>query len=211
MSIAGKYQQHGLHFRDVSYRRGEKLLFADLSFSLLPGEVYLIQGDNGAGKTSVLRLAAGLTRAESGALLYENYNGAADAGSLIAYQGHGNALEPSMTAQEDLSFWLEIYDHDTDPDDLMDHVGLNDQKHVKTSALSAGQKRRLAFARLKASERPIWLLDEPMAALDKAGKELTAQLINSHIDIGGSAIIATHSRFPATTGKRKRIVLETGP
>lgn len=167
-----------------------------------------ITGDNGIGKTSILKLAAGIWQPDQGSIRYSNGNEACDARDIVAYLGHIDAFEPLLTCRESLEFWAEIYDYSDNIDDIFSRVNLTSQKSLKTNALSAGQKRRLAFGRLLISQRPIWILDEPKAALDALGQKLILNLIQEHLMRGGSALVATHDHTTPLGKKAAKIKME---
>ncbi len=198
-----------LQFDLVSYMRGENLLFQNLSFKLGSGQILWVQGDNGIGKTSILRLAAGLTKPQSGEIGYLFNGEASSPENLVAFQSHYDALEPSFTVYEELDFWADIYDSQIDSLSCVTQVGLHDRLTVKTKDLSAGQKRRLAMARLLISERPVWLMDEPKAAMDEAGQALVDHLMQAHIAKGGAILAATHNQATKLSKNTRRLLLES--
>jgi heme exporter protein A len=197
-----------IQFDHVSYMRGENLLFQDLSFKLVSGQILWIQGDNGIGKTSILRLAAGLTNPYSGEIRYSLNDETSSPENMLAFQSHYDALEPSFTVCEELDFWADIYDSQINPNACLEQVGLTNRLSVKTKDLSAGQKRRLALARLLISERPVWLMDEPKAAMDKEGQNLIDELMQTHVDNGGAILAATHNQARLLGKKSRRLLLE---
>ena len=197
-----------LSFKDVTCQRGSRLLFQDLSFKLNAGELLWIQGANGVGKTSILRLAAGFFRPAAGEIALNGHPVAHEASSLIALQSHHDGFEPDFNVWEELDFWRDIYEYDGDLSALMNGVGLTEQKKVKVAGLSAGQKRRLALARLFLTNRPLWLLDEPKAAMDKLGQKLIDASLEWHLSRGGSALIATHNMARPAGRKSRRLLLE---
>jgi len=178
-------------------RRGDSVLFEDLGFTLGRGEALVITGPNGSGKSTLLRILAGLLAADSGAFLLENDDGAAVPVSEFAhYLGHRNAMKRELRVSENLGFWKSFQRSDSDEgtpiDEAIDQVGLTGVAHLPFGYLSAGQQRRIALARLLVSHRPLWLLDEPTAALDKRSDQLFANLVRDHLKNGGLAIAATH-------------------
>ena len=197
-----------MQFTDVAYLRGERQLFDGLSFTLNPGRLLWITGENGIGKTSILKLALQIWKPASGIIEHVLNDTACQAGDVVAYLGHIDAFEPLLTCRESLEFWAEIYDYERSLSSVFEHVNLTDQQNLKIGNLSAGQKRRLAFARLIIARRPIWILDEPKAALDKSGQSLIEGLISAHLRHGGSALIATHDQTPPLGKKSARILLE---
>jgi len=175
--------------------RGDKRLFESLSFRVRAGQALAIEGANGAGKTSLLRLLAGFLSPAAGRVLVRtadhDSDDAEERGRLVGWLGHLDGLKPQLTVTEQLSFFARLYGRQADPAAL-ETVGLARQADLPCRYLSAGQRRRLALARLLTSQRPLWLLDEPFAALDAAGQGLVAQLMLRHCGSGGIIIAATH-------------------
>ena len=178
-------------------RRGDSVLFEDIDFSIARGEALVITGPNGAGKSTLLRILAGLLAADSGKFELHGDDGAALPVSEFAhYLGHRNAMKRELRVSENLDFWKSFQRNDSGEgmavDEAIDQVGLTGVAHLPFGYLSAGQQRRIALARLLVSHRPLWLLDEPTAALDKRSDRLFADLVSRHLAAGGLAIAATH-------------------
>jgi heme exporter protein A len=175
--------------------RGDKRLFEGLSFRVTAGQALAVEGANGAGKTSLLRLIAGFLSPAAGRIIVKTAEGESDDGEergrLIGWLGHLDGLKPQLTVLEQLSFFAHLYGKAADAT-LLEQVGLARQADLPCRYLSAGQRRRLALARLLVSARPLWLLDEPFAALDRSGQALVAQLMARHCGQGGIIIAATH-------------------
>ena len=175
--------------------RGAKRLFESLSFRVRAGQALAVEGANGAGKTSLLRLLAGFLSPVAGRVPVKTASRESDdaeeRGRLVGWLGHLDGLKPQLTVVEQLSFFARLYGRAPDPATL-ETVGLARQADLPCRYLSAGQRRRLALARLLISNRPLWLLDEPFAALDAAGQGLVAQLMLRHCGEGGIIIAATH-------------------
>ncbi|MEI7790020.1 MAG: heme ABC exporter ATP-binding protein CcmA [Alphaproteobacteria bacterium] len=175
--------------------RGDRKLFENLSFRVRAGQALAVEGANGSGKTSLLRLIAGFLPPAAGRLIVQDASGDSDdaeeRGKKIGWLGHHDGLKPQLTVQEQLTFWAALY-RGTVNTGALAQVGLARQADLPCRYLSAGQKRRLALARLLMSNRPLWLLDEPFAALDTAGQALMAQLMALHCGQGGIIIAATH-------------------
>ena len=126
----------------------------------------------------------------------------------MVYQAHRNPLKPNMTAKEDLEYWADIYDEKPDIDKILDKVGLSNRSSILNFDLSAGQKRRLVLARLLISKKPVWILDEPAAAMDENGRQLIYDIISEHIALGGAALIASHEKAHSFGPMTQRLVLE---
>ncbi len=177
--------------------RGERLIFRHLAFDLEPGGALVLTGPNGSGKSSLLRLMAGLGRPFAGRLLWQGADTTADRlahGSRLHYVGHHDALKMALTVRENLRFWARIWGagRDDDPDAALDAVGLKRLADFPARYLSAGQRRRLALARLVAAAAPLWLLDEPRTALDTDAIARLDALIANHRAAGGLVVVALH-------------------
>ena len=179
-----------IRVRGLAVRRGERLLFDDLAFDLDRGGVLLVRGPNGVGKSTLLMTLAGIVRPEAGTV--EGLE--ATSLHLLNYQ---SGLKPRLSVGENLRFWRDIYGRTgVEPETALEQVGIGPLLDLETGYLSSGQLRRLSLARLLVSHRPVWLLDEPSAALDAAGEALLGRLIDVHRLGGGMAIIATHHDLP---------------
>lgn len=175
--------------------RGERVLFEQLSFRVSAGQALAVEGANGAGKTSLLRMLAGFLSPVGGRIVVKTAQSESDdaeeRGKLVGWLGHHDGLKPQLTVREQFHFFASLYRGDPD-ESLLGQVGLQRQADLPCRYLSAGQRRRLALARLLASKRPLWLLDEPFSALDTSGQTLVAQLMARHCGQGGIIIAATH-------------------
>ncbi|AFL54264.1 heme exporter protein A [Sinorhizobium fredii] len=182
----------------LSARRGEDLIFHDISFSLATGEALVVTGPNGSGKSTLLRVLAGLLQVESGRLsLKDGPSGYEHPRELSHYLGHRNAMKQELTVEENLSFWQHFLGNSPGGSGLdlaaaAAAVGLAGITHLPFGYLSAGQQRRMAMAKLLVAHRPIWILDEPTAALDAGADRLFAGLVTRHLERGGIVIVATH-------------------
>lgn len=171
--------------------RGGMALTRELDFSVAAGRCLLLRGANGSGKSTLLLTLAGIITPLDGAFALEGTN--AEAGPSLHYCGHRNAIKPRLTVAENLGFWAAVNGATGMPvDEALERVGLGQLGDLDAGYLSAGQSRRLALARLLVSLRPLWLLDEPTAALDTEGHDLVTRLLDRHLDMGGLAIAATH-------------------
>ena len=182
-----------LSVADLTCRRGGRELFSSLSFSLAAGEALLVTGRNGSGKSSLLRLVAGLLRAEGGQIGLTGGNAEASIGEQAHYLGHQDALKPSLTVQENLKFWSGYLGPEENPPALaLERLGLGELADLPAAYLSAGQRRRLSLARLITVQRPLWLLDEPASLLDAEGQTRLAELMHLHLTRGGLILAAAH-------------------
>lgn len=188
-----------LEVNDLACIRGQRVLFRDLSFSLAAGRALALQGPNGAGKTSLLRLIAGFLRPAAGTVCLRTKGGevadAEERGKFMGWLAHQDAVKPQLGVREQLAFFARLYGSGRDPGEAMRTFGLEPLAELPGQYLSAGQKRRLALARLQLSARPLWLLDEPLAALDTAGKKLVAEAVTAHCASGGIVLAATHEEL----------------
>lgn len=173
--------------------RGGRVVFAQLNFSVADGEALLITGRNGAGKSSLLRVIAGLVRLADGKLSLEGGDPEANIGEQVHYLGHQDALKPALSVAENLQFWAAYLGNtEGDIEPALEAVALEPLAGLPAAYLSAGQRRRLSIARLIVVKRPIWLLDEPTSALDAASQERLAGLMRDHLGGGGMIVAATH-------------------
>jgi len=199
--------------RKLACQRGERLLFGALDFQLAPGAALLLTGANGSGKSSLLRLAAGLSRPLAGDFFWQGQSIAAEPDQhrrRVLYLGHADAVKGGLTVRENLRFWADlagfpgrqaaaIVDAAFDQFDLAALAGL------PARFLSAGQKRRLALSRLllqPASAQPLWLLDEPTNALDKDAQQRLCDLLLRHLTDGGCLMLASHEAMAVIPGQR---------
>jgi heme exporter protein A len=178
---------------DLACRRGGRDVFADVSFSVASGESLVIRGRNGAGKSSLLRMVAGLLRVAAGTLALEGGDAELTIGEQAHYLGHQDALKPSLSVAENLRFWSAYFGTAVDPQASLAAVGLDTLSDLPAAYLSAGQRRRLSIARLLAVKRPVWLLDEPTSTLDAAAQARLAEIMRAHLAGGGMILAATHS------------------
>lgn len=201
-----------LFAENLSARRGEDLLFQDISFELGSGEGLVVTGRNGSGKSTLLRVVAGLLRPESGRVHW--MSSGAEAGMRAAeachYLGHRNAMKPELSVRENLAFWKHFFGDfegrsGSSVGEAADRVGLGGIVHLPFGYLSAGQQRRMAFAKLMVSYRPVWLLDEPTAALDSAAEAVFTELIKQHLAGGGMVMAATHQPLGLDSPKELRM------
>ena len=173
--------------------RGGRHVFSNLCFAVAAGNALAVTGPNGAGKSSLLRLIAGLLRPAGGLLVFEGGDPELGIGEQAHYLGHQDALKPTLTVAENLAFWTGFLGGEAGSvEAALAAVGLGRLDGVPASYLSAGQRRRLSIARLLAVKRPLWLLDEPTAALDAAAQVLLADLMRAHLAGGGLILAATH-------------------
>jgi heme exporter protein A len=186
-----------LKAHSIACVRGDRLLFQGLSLEVGAGEVCQVQGHNGVGKTTLLRVLCGLSLPESGGVFWNGTPIHEDSGKFqsdLTYIGHSNGVKLDLTPRENLAFALTLHSSTPDAsiDDALERVDLSASQHLLCRVLSAGQRRRVAIARLYLSRAPLWVLDEPLGAIDAAGVQGIENAIEAHLDQGGIAILTTH-------------------
>lgn len=187
-----------LESKQLAAQRGTATLFSGIDFRLAPGDALLVTGANGSGKTTLLRIAAGLSHPAQGTLCWCGVPVAPldpELRAAVTYVGHAAALKDELTAEENLASLASLHVGNAGSDVIGRALGLwalERQRALPARALSMGQRRRIGLARLALVPRPLWILDEPAAALDAAGVALLCELIGAHLAQGGMAIIATH-------------------
>lgn len=180
--------------RGVSCVRGGREVFAGLDFEVASGEALAVTGANGSGKTSLLRLIAGLLAIADGSIVLEGGDTELTLPEQAHYLGHRDALKPALSVAENLSFWRDFLGgKPSDARGGLAAVGLDHAAQLPAAYLSAGQRRRLSIARLLVVRRTIWLLDEPANALDTAGQTIFTALMQDHLAQGGLIVAATHA------------------
>jgi heme exporter protein A len=180
--------------RGVKCVRGGREVFSGLDFEASSGEALAIIGANGSGKTSLLRMIAGLLAIADGSIGLDGGEAELTLPEQAHYLGHRDALKPALSVVENLCFWRDFLGGEpSDARESLTEVGLDHAVHLPAAYLSAGQRRRLSIARLLTVRRPIWLLDEPTNALDVAGQSLFARLMTDHLESGGLIVAATHA------------------
>ena len=198
---------------NLSCVRGTRRLFKDLNFSAVRGELIELRGANGSGKTSLLRILCGLAAPAEGEVrwqgknirsLGEEYSGA------VAYLAHQNGVKDELSALENLRIACGVAGNALNRHDaqaILEQVGLSRQQNLPARSLSAGQRRRVALARLLTSKAALWILDEVLTSLDDAAIKLSRQFIGDHLNKGGMAIIATHQELDLSADRVQRIDL----
>ena len=171
-----------LQVSNLSVTRGGMTLLCGVDFSLSAGQILVLRGANGLGKTSLLRCIAGLQ---------DPVEGQITAPETVAYSGHADGLKGQMTVLENLAFWASIY-HGPSPDVALDSYDLRALADRPAANLSAGQKRRLGLARMQVSGCALWVMDEPTVSLDAHNVALFRAMLDRHVHSGGAAVITTH-------------------
>lgn len=192
-----------LQLDQITCQRGDKTLFMNLSLTWQSGDFIQIEGHNGIGKTSLLRILVGLSQPLMGKIYWnrepiiqcrEEYY------YDLLYLGHQAGVKPELTAWENLKFYQSISQSKQGNEVLwsaLEKVGLIGREDIQSGQLSAGQQRRIALARLWLSKAPLWVLDEPFTAIDKNGVRVLTQLFEQHISNGGIVILTSHQDIPS--------------
>jgi len=191
VSPAGPLEADGL-----GCLRGDVPVFAGVSFALEPGDALVLGGPNGSGKSSLLRVLAGLLPPAAGRVLWDSHPvDPADEThrGRVAYLGHADALKPALTARENLDFWARLHGAPAGTvEAALDRLGLSALADTPVGVFSAGQRRRLAIARVLASAATVWLLDEPAVGLDRPAVHRLMRVLDAHRAAGGIVVAATH-------------------
>src|SRR5476649_2254174 len=202
-----------LEAHNLSCLRDDRALFAGLSLRVSPGDLLQVEGVNGAGKTSLLRILAGLAQPDAGVVLWKHlpiHRERAAYHRDLLYLGHQAGIKPSLTTLENLAFFQAAAGADRDERGIwqaLERVGLLGYEELPTADLSAGQQRRVALARLWLSTAALWILDEPLTAIDKTGVADVMALFTDHCAAGGMLLLTTHQPLPASAGAIRKITL----
>lgn len=206
---------HVLRAAGLACRRGERILFRGLDLVVRPGEVVWLRGSNGRGKTSLLRLLAGLAHPEEGEISWAGQAlpaGREALGRSALYLAHANSLKDDLSAIESLGFLAQLHGQLADREDLLNAfraVNLFSRRDAAVRTLSQGQKRRVALARLALQPaKALWILDEPYDALDVDGCAIIDGLIARHVHAGGSVVLTSHLPLSLTDPRPREFVLE---
>lgn len=185
-----------LNGANLTLFRGDKCLFKDLSFALNRGELLLLEGRNGSGKTSLLRAIAGLIELESGSISWNERPVSSERQvfqNALVWMSHKVGFKADLTLVDNLLFETKLRLQSTqDFDDVLQRLNLSKLKRLPFRSLSAGQQRRVALARMVLSDAPLWMMDEPASNLDTQGRALVMTLLKEHLGHGGMAIVAAH-------------------
>ena len=202
-----------LSVSDLECLRGDRRLFSGVGFRLGDGELMYLQGRNGTGKTSLLRLLCGLLPPAGGEICWRGQpikRLGEDYRRELCFLGHHNAIKEELTPLENLSISAALAATPLDTEQALDalaQLGLAGREDLPCRYLSQGQKRRVALSRLVFDRRTLWLLDEPFVALDTAAVELVAGLIGAHLQRGGLAVLTTHQPVEIVGGVTRQLVL----
>ncbi|HVP87162.1 MAG TPA: cytochrome c biogenesis heme-transporting ATPase CcmA [Casimicrobiaceae bacterium] len=192
--------------QNLAAQRGDALLFEGLDFALRPGAALFVSGPNGSGKTTLLRIAAALTHALRGKLTWDGTPVEPFAPAMraaVLFIGHASALKEELSAEENLASLVALHGTTAEAGALAEALAawsLARQRALPARVLSQGQRRRIGLARLQLVSRPLWVLDEPLTALDAAGVDTLRDALGEHLARGGMALIATHQAFEPRAG-----------
>jgi heme exporter protein A len=193
----------------LACRRGERVLFGAVSFTVQAGEIVWLRGANGQGKTTLLRTLAGLSAGDEGAVLW----GGPRTAPASVYIAHANALKEDLSVAESLRFLVQLSGRETSGDEIdaaLEHFAMASRRDALVRTLSQGQRRRVALARLAiASDASTWLLDEPFDALDSAGIATLDALLRSHANQGGSVVLTSHVPLTIDDPSPHEVMLES--
>ena len=187
-----------LSLQDISVRRGGKTLISNLSLDLSGPKLLWVAGRNGIGKTSLLRTCAGLSHPETGHVSWMVDNKSVSAPEAISFLPAESYAKSGLTAAEDARFW--------DADLAIGEIEVHGSTY--TQNLSTGQTKRLSLTKLLADRKPIWIMDEPLAGLDAAGRKLIAHHLQSHVTAGGLALVASHAPIDVQNIPTQRLIIE---
>ena len=196
--------------RGLAFSRNDEPVFGPLEFAVDAGEALLVQGGNGVGKTTLLRVLAGLLRADAGQIDIDGQPaGPSRRAHAMAYLGHLPALKGELSVLENLDFLCGLHGRrpDQHPADALAIVGMAGYEDAPARQLSAGQKKRVSLARMWLAPAPLWLLDEPYANLDLDGINLVNRMISAHLRDGGAALVTTHGAYAAPPVRTRMLEL----
>ncbi|WP_413727927.1 cytochrome c biogenesis heme-transporting ATPase CcmA [Sodalis sp. RH19] len=202
-----------LEANNLSCIRDDRVLFSGLSFRISPGDIVQVEGANGAGKTSLLRILAGLAQPDEGQVSWRQQPIRRERGLYhreMLFIGHLSGINLSLTPLENLAFFQALGGGGRNEADLwraLEHVGLSGYEDLPAAGLSAGQQRRIALARLWLSPAALWILDEPLTAIDQQGVAQLMSLFAAHADARGSVLLTTHQALPDTHARVRKMAL----
>lgn len=183
-----------LHIQGLNFSYGEKKVFEDTNIDLSADKITILFGKNGTGKSTLLKLIAGIERGDSGNISFSDKNGSIfSPKGMIAYLGHKLAIKEELTVEQNISFWGDFYQNTPDENNFR-LLEMDRLRYLNVSELSQGQKKKLAFMRVLLSNKPIWLLDEPLSNLDIDSTETIKKLISDRISTNNLVLVTSHSK-----------------
>jgi heme exporter protein A len=197
----------------LAARRGHAKLFDDVQFTLRGGEALVVTGPNGSGKTTLLRTLTGLTAPAAGEIRWRGEHMRPFDPRLrdaVAFNGHLPALKDELTPEENLAAWIALDDRPADSDviaEALRAVSLDRQRRLPVRVLSQGQRRRIGLARLRLVKRPLWILDEPLTALDAEAIAALGALVDAHLADNGLCVVASHQPLPVARERVRSLEL----
>ncbi len=199
---------------DLGCERGDRILFSGLNLHLDAGEVLQIHGANGCGKTTLLRAVCGLTHPATGKILWQGQDIRDDESTFsedVIHIGHHDGIKHELSATENLRFSLALSPRTPEfgVEQALAHFGLTAQAHLPAYVLSAGQRRRVALARLLLNDALLWVLDEPFTALDQTSIATMEKMLHQHANKGGCVVITSHHSIPLDSGIHRELHLVT--
>lgn len=204
-----------LEGRGLAAMRGDRLIFADIDLAVPAGGMLTLTGRNGAGKSTLMRIVAGLTRPFAGEVLWRGENIAAEPDEFRAellYSGHKDGMKTALTAVENLVLASRLRGGGgLQPREALARFGIADLADLPVGYMSAGQRRRVALSRLLIEKATLWLLDEPITALDRDAVATLGEVMSEHLAAGGAIVAATHSPLPGVAGERLEILPPADP
>lgn len=214
MTVNSPPASNGLEIRNLSCTREDRTLFSGLSFHLTAGQAIQIEGPNGSGKTTLLRMLCGLRLADKGEIYWNGCDISEERGAFLSnlnYIGHAHGVKGELTPLENLrvSQAMAARSNSLPLDDALEKVGLLGFEDVPSRTLSAGQRRRVALARLLINPAPLWILDEPFTAIDIQGQKQIENMITQHVLDGGMAILTSHHPLDLSEDHLSRVNLAT--
>ncbi len=202
-----------LEAQNLQCIRDFRMLFSCLNLQLQNGEAVQVQGPNGAGKTTLLRILCGLRSPDEGKILWKGRDIAEDRAEFqatLAYVGHAHGIKGDLTPLENLRFWSTIHPvkQDLIISEVLQAVGLGAYENILSRRLSAGQRRRVAIARLLITDARLWILDEPFTAIDTEGIRMIEKVISQHVEQGGMAVLTSHQPVTLDCGMLRTLRLQ---
>lgn len=183
-----------LHIQGLNFSYGEKKVFEDTNIDLSADKITVLFGKNGTGKSTLLKLIAGIERCDLGNISFSDKNGSIfSSKGMIAYLGHKLAIKEELTVEQNISFWSDFYQNTLDENNFQ-ILEMDRLRYLNVSELSQGQKKKLAFIRVLLSNKPIWLLDEPLSNLDIDSTKTIKKLISNRISTNNLVLVTSHSK-----------------